>query len=71
MPLWHSKCIGNTNFKRIITWLTELQKTAQHADHAWQSALQAQFQRVISTRSTLTLAWIVELVLMRALWVLS
>ena len=42
--------------KRIIKWLTELQRTAQHAVHAWQSALQAQFQKVISTRSTLTYA---------------
>ena len=71
MPLWHSKCIGNTNFKRIITWLTELQKTAQHADHAWQSALQAQFQKVTSTRSTLTYASTAVHVQMLAQWVQS
>ena len=71
MPLWHSKCIGNTNFKRIITWLTELQKTAQHADHAWQSALQAQFQRVISTRSILTYASTAVHALTLAQWVQS
>ena len=71
MPLWHSKCIGNTNFKRIITWLTELQKTAQHADHAWQSALQAQFQKVTSTRSTLTYASTAVHVQTLAQWVQS
>ena len=71
MPLWHSKCIGNTNFKRIKPWLTELQKTAQHADHAWQSALQAQFQKVTSTRSTLTYASTAVHVQMLAQWVQS
>ena len=71
MPFRHCKCIDNTNFKRIITWLTELQKTAQHADHAWQSALLAQFQKVISTRSTLTYASTAVHVQTLAQWVQS
>ena len=58
-------------FKRTIQWLTELQKTAQHADHAWQSALLAQFQKVTSTRSTLTYASTVVHVQTLAQWVQS
>ena len=57
--------------KLILKWLTELQKTAQLAELACQSALSALFQRVTSTRSIRTLVSIAVLAQTLALWVQS
>ncbi len=72
----HCECpcgirIEKPTSKLISKWLTELQKTAQLAELACQSALSALFQRVTSIRSILTFVSIAVLVLMLALWVQS
>lgn len=55
-------------FKGYKKWLTKFQTTALLAVHVWASALQALFQKVTSTRSTLMYALTAVLAQMLALW---